>query len=668
MTQDSTDAIAPKSKRLPHEFDLSRPEELRELMENLAISISRIENQHETQRGDDALQRQLYEKSLGMLEERLVRVENSVLFRFNRAVGNLIKSRHRKLVRMLQGSPIHAALTNVFSRRDQAYRVWVQGHEVAFPPFDVHRELSRSWKNRPRISLVMATHRPNLAWLEETINSIQGQSYEDWQLCICDDASQDPLLEKLLRDIELKDPRIQVTLLKTHAGISRALNAALEQASGDCCGFLKQGDVLHCYCLHYAAEAFLRTDVEVVYTDEDRLDSSGRRMQPAFKPDWSPDLLTSCMYWGRFTVARRQSLERACHGNGEWLRPRYEGAQEYDLALRLTDRPTQVHHIPYILYHSRPTFANGEEAQVARDNSILALRDALDRRRIMGVVEEGFVPNTFCIRRSLNEPPLASIVVCSRNVKLFEFFVRQLAKRTAYERVELVLVEHQSADAPFKLDRIARIWKKPFVHLSFSGPFNFSMMCNRGAQAATGDVLAFVNDDVTPLRRDWLHWMIGHAERSNVGVVGARLLYPSGALQHAGIALGMADVAGHPGRFLYGSELFPWLDVTRDVSAVTAACFVIRKAVFEELGGFDVQFPINYNDVDLCLRARDHGYLIIYEAGAVLRHREAVTRSPRVHHHERCLFLQRWHRQLQHPDPYLPAAFDRRLEVIQLAR
>jgi GT2 family glycosyltransferase len=665
MKQDS-DAIARKSRTLPDEFDLSRLEELRELVENLAISNNRLENQHEAERTDNALQRQLYEKSLGMLEERLVRVENSVIFRFNRAVGNFLKSRQRKLARTLQGSPLHKILTNVFSQRDKAYRVWVQCHEVAFPPFDRHREVSRGWHPQTRISLVMATHRPNLAWLEETINSIKGQSYEEWQLCVCDDASQDPALEKVLRDIELKDQRVRVKLLKTRVGTSRALNAALELVDGECCAFLKQGDVLHSYCLHYAAEAFTRADVEVVYTDEDQLDSAGRRTQPAFKPDWSPDLLTSCMYWGRFTVARRQSLERACKGETEWLRPRYEGAHEYDLALRLTDRPTQVYHIPYILYHSRP-FANTEEAQAARDNSILALRDALDRRRIAGVVEEGFVPNTFCIRRTLNEPPLASIVVCSRNAKLFESFVRQLSKRTAYERVELILVEHQS-DAPFNLDRIESIWKRPFVHLSFSGPFNFSMMCNRGAHAGNGSVLAFLNDDVAPLRRDWLHRMIGHAERSNVGVVGARLLYPSGALQHAGIALGMADVAGHPGRFLYGCDLFPWLDVTRDVSAVTAACFVIRKHVFEELGGFDLQFPINYNDVDLCLRARDKGYMIIYEAGAVLQHREAVTRSPRVHHHERCLFLQRWHRQLQHPDPYLPAAFDRRLEVIQLAR
>lgn len=648
------------------DFAKTHRDDVQDLIEKLCNRLSDLEAQLQSQRDDDLRQLQIYEKSLGMLEERLIRVENSILFRFNRAVGNFLMSYQRRVLRAIQGTRFLAALTSTASRGDRTYRAWLQGHEVVFPPFDVHRERSREWKERPCISLVLATYRPNRVWLEDTINSILGQSYENWELCLCD-SSQSPEVEQLLRDLTRKDPRIHLTLRKRHAGMAAALNTALQLATGDCCGILNQGDILHPYCLHYAAEAFSGTDVEVVYTDEDRLDSSGRRMKPTFKPDWSPNLLTSCMYWGHFMVVRRCSLDRVRCDEGPWFRPRYEGAHEYDIALRLTDHPLGVRHVPQILYHARPTFAKADDAVMAQSNSVRALRDALDRRRIAGVVEEGPVPDTFCIRRDLSEPPPVSIVVCSRNAKLFQSFVRQLSDRTAYERIELVLVEHQDSETPFDLDQVRRVWKKPFVHLSFLGPFNFSMMCNRGAQAANGEVLSFLNDDIAPLQGDWLQRMIGHAERPSVGVVGARLLYPSGALQHAGIALGMADVAGHPGRFLYGSELFPWLDVTRDVSAVTAACLVIRKNVFEELGGFDVQFPVNYNDVDLCLRARDRGYLVIYEAGAVLQHREAVTRSPRVYHHERCLFLRRWHRQLEHPDPYFPPAFDRRLEIIQLA-
>jgi GT2 family glycosyltransferase len=217
------------------------------------------------------------------------------------------------------------------------------------------------------------------------------------------------------------------------------------------------------------------------------------------------------------------------------------------------------------------------------------------------------------------------------------------------------------------VERVAEVFKGTLVHVPFRGNFNFSAMNNQAAAAANGNVLVFMNDDVEPLAGDWLDRMLGQVQRPGVGVVGARLLYPSGGIQHAGIALGMSDLSGHPGRFLFESDLFPWLDMTRNVTAVTGACLAIRKSVFQQLGGFDTQFPSNFNDVDLCLRAREHHYSVIYEAGAVLHHRDSMTRIARGQYRERNLFYRRWFPLLRRPDPYFSSALDLKTEGIQLA-
>jgi hypothetical protein len=374
------------------------------------------------------------------------------------------------------------------------------------------------------------------------------------------------------------------------------------------------------------------------------------------------------MYWGHFWVAERNSIERVSDAAVEWFRSGFDGAQDYDLALRLADAPLKVSHLPRVLYHSRLSARGHAPAEPdAHESSRLALEDALRRRNCTGIVEGGSAPNTFFIQRRAPDHPVASIVVCSRNLKLFEPFLHHLGARTSYGRLELVLVEHQASPTPFPVKRLEATWRRPLVHIPYAGAFNFAVMNNLAAKAANGSVLLFLNDDVEPLHGDWLRRMLGQIQRPEIGVVGARLLYPSGAIQHAGIALGMSlDGTGHLGRFLLHSDLFPWLAVTRNVTAVTGACLGIRKSVFEQLGGLDPQFPLDYNDVDLCLRARQRGYLVLYEAGAVLRHRESASRAGCSQYRERAIFQRRWASLLRQPDPYVPPALDRKTETIRL--
>ena len=446
-----------------------RPEVVETSPDDLPAMVLKLEEQIENDRRHNALERQLLAESVALLEERLLRVENSVLFRFNRTIGNVLICQKRKLAQLLRRRPFDlllrplSVLASVLT--DDGYARWVRFHEAALPSIEWHRQQSRAWTWRPRISIVIATDHPKREWLEEAIASVQGQSYENWQLCICDDASGEAWIEEYLGSLAGADSRIKVTMSPTRRGISGALNGAGPLADGEYVGFLSQDDVLHPHCLFYTAEECQKQRAQVVYADGDCLDASGRRVQPCFKPDWSPDLLTSCMYWGHFWVAERNTIERVGDAAGRWFRPGFDGAQDYDLALRLTDAPLKVSHLPRVLYHSRLSPAgHGVSEPNAHESGRLALEDALQRRNCTGLVEGGSAPNTFFIRRGVPDLPLASIVVCSCNLKLFEPFLHHLAARTEYGRLELVLVEHQAGPMAFPMKRLAATWRRPLVH------------------------------------------------------------------------------------------------------------------------------------------------------------------------------------------------------------
>jgi GT2 family glycosyltransferase len=294
--------------------------------------------------------------------------------------------------------------------------------------------------------------------------------------------------------------------------------------------------------------------------------------------------------------------------------PLYPGA--FCLRRAGTDTPIAGLHVPRVLYHSRL-------ADTGTPKRCAPLRAAGD--------------------------PLASIVICSRTPHLLDRCLGSIAAKTDWARREVIVVHHLGGDDA-SMERVARA--AGVRRLPFEGAFNFALMNNLGARAAQGEVLIFLNDDVAPLTPGWLESLIAQTQRSGVGIAGAKLLYPSGLIQHAGVAFGIGDGCGHPGRNTRGSPWFPWLDQTRDVSAVTGACLAVRKSVFEELSGFDPLFPVNYNDVDLCLRAREAGYRVIYDSAAVLRHDECRTRRPGTEFDERRLFSRRWGGLMAAGDPF----------------
>lgn len=374
---------------------------------------------------------------------------------------------------------------------------------------------------------------------------------------------------------------------------------------------------------------------EVLYGDEDHLSASGERRDPVFKPEWSLDLIYSPLYMGRFLVVSTFAF----HAAGGF-REGSQGAYIFDLALRLTEQPVRFHRVPRVL-------VSAGEGRYKTESERRALERFVAERNLAATVEAS--GNAFAIRRRLQGSPLVSIVICTRRATLLKQCLDTIERMTSYTNRETIVVEHVVGDRK-KLDRV--LSGSSCTRVPYRGRFDFAAMNNLGVSAAKGEVIVLLNDDVRPLSSLWLEAMVAQAQRREVGVVGALLRYPSGAIQHAGIALGLMGAVGHPGRGTFDGGFWPWTTVTRNVSAVTGACIAIRREVFEELGGFDPLFPVNFNDVDLCLRARQAGYEVILEASASLCHLESATRPLGVGWEERELFAARWGGQIARRDPY----------------
>jgi len=587
------------------------------------------------------------------LEQRLSRLENSVLFRSLRRIGSTLQTGRLKFRNKFVDSPFQALDPSPSLESDPVYESWIARQDRNAPSWEWHRQQAEQWTRRPLISVVMETSNPDRSHLAECLRSVAAQSYPCWELCICDDASLDPVNEYLASQCAA-EPRIRCHFSRKKVGVSAALNLAAGMARGDYLAFLEPEGMLSPLALHYIAEQLQQEPADIIYSDEDFLNHQDRPMQPILKPAWSPDLLTSCMYLGHLLVLA-QPRWREIGG----FRSEYDGAQDYDAVLRIADRPARVLHVPRILYHSRshPAAAAGHE--VGRR----ALEDAVRRRHWDAQVTGGAIAKTYYVRRKLAARPEIGFVICSRNRKLLARCLQSLDPLRRRFDCHIVVVHHEIGGA----DGIPEVIRKYACgQVLFREPFNFSRMNNLGVDAARGDILFFVNDDVTPLQNDWLDHLLPHLERPEVGAVGPRLLYPSGAIQHAGVVIGMSEGAGHAGRGTFRSERWRWLEQTRNVSAVTGACLGMRRHVFSEAGGFDIRLPVNYNDIDLCLRVRQQGYEVIYEPHAVLRHDECQTRIPGTQLAERELFRDLWAEVLRDSDPFYSPLLDLESEEIKL--
>jgi GT2 family glycosyltransferase len=582
---------------------------------------------------------------LELLDRRLLSIERSRPFRLWNAAATKVIQLYRRAGQTLLRSPLDGALN--FSgrraeRRRNAYAQWIAQRESAWPSLETHRSVSENWAYTPLISIVIPVFESEEAWLDAALRSVLSQSYRPLEACIALDGEPPPAILQMLERWAARDPRVRLVRSPEGAGISAASNAAAKVAAGEYLGFLDRDDRLSPVALHYMVEALQVSRAGLLYCDQDRLDAAERRVEPVFKPDWSPNLLKSCMYVGRFLLVSRD-LFQAVGG----LRSEFDGAQDHDLVLRIAERPVEVHHVPKVLYHGR---MNGNSTAGSCAAGRKAVEDALTRADEAAFVEPGLVPHRYHIRRRVPSNARLAIIVCSRTRRLVERCIRSVQATVHKVEYELIVVQHEY---PGPDPGMRRALEQMRVRvMPFAGEFNFALMNNAAVRETDAPYLLFVNDDLYATGAGWCEAIVAELDRPEVGIAGAVLRYPSGAIQHAGVVLGLGDAVGHAGRFQFASDLWPWLTITREVSAVTGACLGMRKDTFNQLGGFDDAFPDNYNDVDLCLRAGREGLSVMCVSTPHLVHEGCATRAGVTHLRERNLFYERWAAKLSHPDPF----------------
>jgi GT2 family glycosyltransferase len=496
----------------------------------------------------------------------------------------------------------------------------------------------------PRVSLVIPVSPDATAGaLERTLNSLRGQSYGRWEAWLALHGAPAPGMELAARPNGHGEDRIFVKRRETAECCVGACQLAVRSAAGEFVGFLEPGDELTEDALRVLVD-HLDADPErdIAYSDEERVDGAGR--YPVLKPDWSPDLLLAYNYLGQLTLVRRHLLADV----GE-CRPELARVHSYDLLLRATERARRIGHARAILCRV-PARADGDGAEAARQ----VVADALTRRGVEGAVT-ATARGHLSVRYRIRGRPRISIVIITRDKgPILRQCIESIEEKTTYRDYELVVVDHDSRDAGTLayLRALARRWP---VH-RWSGRFNFSAISNLGAAQATGEYLLFLNNDTRVIARDWLTAMLEHAQRPEVGAVGAKLLYPDGRIQHAGVMIGLGGPAGHVSRMAPGlAQGRGGTDLVRDYSAVTGACMMVARARFAELEGFDERFRVVFNDIDLCLRLRARGYRVVYTPAALLYHYESVTRGRWDPPDDVRLFRRRWGDLIRAGDPYFSA-------------
>ena len=532
------------------------------------------------------------------------------------------------------------------------YQTWLERHQVGAQEVARMRGAVGALPSTPLISVVTPVYNTDEVWLRKCVESVCAQVYPHWELCLVDDASTRPHVKALLEEYAASDPRIKVAHLDRNHGIAGASSHALALATGDFVAFLDHDDELPPEALFEVATRLNETpDLDLIYTDEDKLDVDGRRVDPFFKPDWSPDLLSSMNYITHLSVFRR-TLVSDIGG----FRLGLDGSQDYDLLLRFTERTQRIGHIAKVLYHWRKIPGSAAASNAAKPHAYEAARNALEdalRRRGWEGDVHMLRPGSYTVRYRLRASPTVSIIVPTRDRwTLLQQCLRSIEEKTTYTRYEIIVLDNDSVEPETRrgLEAVARRHRV----LPFPGAFNFSALNNYGAAHARGDYLLFLNNDTQVIEPDWLGAMLEHAQRPEVGAVGARLHYPNGRIQHAGLVLGIGGVADHAFRGLPADTFsyFGLATVVRNVSAVTAACMMVRRDTFDEARGFDERLEVALNDVDLCLRLRERGYLVVYAPRAHLYHHESGTRGRLHPPTDEELVWKRWGNVIRAGDPY----------------
>ena len=589
-----------------------------------------------------------YERRQRELAERIAQLEAG---RFMRLMRRLHEMRHRVGLTARRAQTQTSEPAPALAHREDAdYAAWIAANEPNAS--ELERQRQHGFAYSPRISIITPVFNPPPHVLREAIASVQAQTYSNWEWCLADGSTDDEV-RALIEAAARGDGRIRVRFLASNLGIAGNSNEALRMATGEFVLLFDHDDALAPFALHEIVSR-LNEDpqLDIVYFDEDKISPDGAmRLQPMFKPTrWSPEFMLSANYLMHAAV-RRALIERV--GGFD---PATEGAQDWDLLLRCTERTDRIGHVAKVLYHWRmlpSSAATGVAAGKpwAVDVQPRVVAGHLKRIGLADVTAKLFAPGRFQLIWPVRDEKVSVIIPTRDHFKLLRRCVGSLLMHTAYRNFEVLVVDTGSTDRRV-LDYYSELARQPHMRiLQFEGEFNYAAVNNLGARHATGDHLLFLNNDVEVLEPDWLEEMLRWSQRREVGAVGAKLLYPEGTIQHAGVVLGLGHLfAGAPED--YNASLFGGPNAYRNFSAVTGACLMTRREVFEQVRGFDEGYAIAFNDVDLCLRIAKAGYRIVYTPFARLRHEEGATRANYVPHEDHALIGQRMHAIVAAGDPY----------------
>lgn len=573
---------------------------------------------------------------LQALMEKLPPNLQRAFFRTAQSLFRMLRYGIPHRIRAIAGPRLIAVLRRATSKDcgqiAQNYGQWVKYFDTlsTVDREEITAHIAR-FQTRPLISVIMPVYETPEPILRATIDSLITQIYPHWELCVADDASKASHIRKVLDAYSRQDSRIKCVYRQTNGHISAASNSALALATGEYVALLDHDDVLPQHALYMVAEAIQRhTVADVFYSDEDKLDANGKRCDPHFKPDWSPELFYGQNYLNHLTTYKRSAVEQA-----GGFREGFEGSQDYDLALRvISATKAPIVHIPYVLYHWRIFEGAGTMSSTNLRKAIAAARRALyDYFSSLGttVAVQDVMGSFHRIVRPDPQPwPKVSVIVPTRDyLDVLRVAIDGLEHHTDYPDLEIIIADNESAQ-PETLTYLSAVQERGIRVVECRGKFNYSDINNKATALSTGELVLLLNNDISMIDSGWLKEMVRYFSDPEVGIVGPKLLYPDGTLQHAGVVLGIGGVAGHRYVKAPGNEsgAFCRLALAQDVGAVTGACLLIRRALFDNVGGLDADnLAVAFNDIDLCMRVRAAGYRIIWTPYAVLAHHESKSRG-----------------------------------------
>ena len=499
---------------------------------------------------------------------------------------------------------------------------------------DIHKEI-QLFKKKPLISIIIPVYNVDSKWLELALKSIKNQWYKNWEVCIADDKSTKQETIKFLENID--DKKIKVKFLKENLNISGASNEALSMASGEYVALMDNDDEITPDALYEVVKAINEQNAEFVYSDEDKLDMDGRYTEPHFKPDYAPDMLMSQNYMSHLGVIKKSLVDEV----GGWTIG-LEGAQDYDLYLKVLELTDKIVHIPKVLYHWRKipgsTAAEFSDKSYAQDAGIKSLENAISRRKLSAKVENGKYPGTYRVRYNIIGKPLVSIVIPFKDKpELLDMCINSILNKSTYQNYEIIGISNNSEEKEtFEMMQKLKLKDNRVSFYEYNKPFNYSEINNYAVNNYTkGEYIVLLNNDIEIISSEWLEALLELSQKKGSGVVGAKLYYPNETIQHAGVIVGIGGVAGHSHKYFSRNDIgyFSRLHIIQNLSAVTAACFMVKKDIYKEVGGLnEEELKVAFNDVDFCLRVQEKGYYNIFTPYCEAYHHESISRGAEDNH------------------------------------